>query len=103
MRVPQPMEATVITFRGWVCASVGVVVIAALSLSVGACGQSKPGPIDPGVRGGAAGAAGPLTGLTADGAAFFEDGPPRVPERHRVTQGPGPRINSSPCMSCPAP
>ncbi len=96
------MEATVITFRGWVCASVGVVVIAALSLSVGACGQSKPGPVDPGVRGGASGAGGPLKGLTADETAFFQDGQTRFAEVDGVTKGLGPRFNSNQCMSCHA-
>src|SRR6267143_1824352 len=90
MRVPQPMEATVITFRGWV------------SSSVGACGQSKPGPIDPGVRGGASGAGGPLKGLTADETAFFQDGQTRFAEVDGVTKGLGPRFNSNQCMSCHA-
>ena len=95
-----------IIFRGWVCASVGVVVIAALSLSVGACGQSKPGPVDPGVRGGPAGAGGPLKGLTADETAFFQDGQTRFAEVDGVTKGAnnglGPRFNSNQCMSCHA-
>src|SRR5258708_18802519 len=106
MRVPQPTEVTVITFRGWVCASAGVVVIAALSLSVGAFGQSKPGPIDPGVRGGTSGAGGPLKGLTADETAFFQDGQTRFAEVDGVTKGAnnglGPRFNSNQCMSCHA-
>jgi len=92
----------VIIFRGWVCASAGVVVIAALSLSVGACGQSKPGPVDPGVRGGPAGAGGPLKGLTADETAFFQDGQTRFAEVDGVTKGLGPRFNSNQCMSCHA-
>jgi len=82
------------------------VVIAALSLSVGACGQSKPGPIDPGVRGGASGAGGPLKGLTADETAFFQDGQTRFAEVDGVTKGAnnglGPRFNSNQCMSCHA-
>src|SRR5258708_19695767 len=99
MRVPELMEATVIIFRGWVCASVGVVVIAALSLSVGACGQSKPGPVDPGVRGGTSGAGGPLKGLTADETAFFQDGQTRFAEGDGVTNGLGPNFNSNPFHS----
>jgi len=78
------------------------VVIAALSLSVGACGQSKPGPVDPGVRGGPAGAGGPLKGLTADETAFFQDGQTRFAEVDGVTKGLGPRFNSNQCMSCHA-
>ncbi len=100
------MEATVITIRGWVCASAGVVVIAALSLSVGAFGQSKPGPVDPGVRGGTSGAGGPLKGLTADETAYFQDGQTRFAEVDGVTKGAnnglGPRFNSNQCMSCHA-
>jgi len=100
------MEATVITFRGRVCASVGVVAIAALSLSVGAFGQTRPGPVDPGVRGGAAGGGGPLKGLTADETAFFQDGQTRFADVESVTKGAnnglGPRFNSNQCMSCHA-
>jgi len=100
------MEATVITIRGWVCASAGVVVIAALSLSVGAFGQSKSGPVDPGVRGGTSGAGGPLKGLTADETAYFQDGQTRFAEVDGVTKGAnnglGPRFNSNQCMSCHA-
>jgi CxxC motif-containing protein (DUF1111 family) len=100
------MEATVITIRGWVCASVGVVAIAALSLSVGAFGQSKPGPVDPGVRGGPSGGGGPLKGLTADETAFFQDGQTRFTDVESVTKGAnnglGPRFNSNQCFSCHA-
>jgi hypothetical protein len=60
MRVPKPKEVTVMTFRGMVCAGVGGVVVLALALSLGAgaFGQSKPGPVDPGVRRGPSGAGG---------------------------------------------
>ena len=36
-------------------------------------GKAK-GPVDPGVRGGAAGAGGPLNNLAADESSFFQDG-----------------------------
>jgi CxxC motif-containing protein (DUF1111 family) len=91
---------------GRVCTSVGVVVVVALSLGAGAFGQSKPGPVDPGVRGGAAGAGGPLKGLTADETAFFQDGQTKFTDVESVTKGAnnglGPRFNSNQCMSCHA-
>ena len=60
--------------------------------------------MDPGVRGGAAGAGGPLQGLTADESAFFRDGLARFAEIEVVTGGTnnglGPRFNSNQCLSC---
>src|SRR5208282_6074077 len=59
---------------------------------------------DPGVRGGPAGAGGPLNGLTADEIAFFNDGLSRFNEIEVVTSGAnnglGPRFNSNQCFSC---
>jgi CxxC motif-containing protein (DUF1111 family) len=67
-------------------------------------GQSKPGPVDPGVRGGSPGAGGPLNGLTADETAFFQDGQARFADIEVVTGGAnnglGPRFNSNQCLSC---
>lgn len=64
----------------------------------------EKGPVDPGVRVGASGAGGPLKGLTADEAAFFEDGRARFAEIESVTGGQnnglGPRFNSNQCQSC---
>ena len=61
-------------------------------------------PVDPGVRAGAAGAGGPLPGLTADESAFFKDGLARFAEIEVVTggnnNGLGPRFNSNQCLSC---
>src|SRR5216684_1316921 len=106
MRVPQPREANVMTFQGMVCAGVGGVVVLALTLGVGAFGQSRSGPIDPGVRRGPAGAGGPLKGLTADETAFFQDGQTKFTDVESVTKGAnnglGPRFNSNQCMSCHA-
>ncbi len=62
------------------------------------------GPVDPGVRGGAAGAGGPLPGLTADELAYFRDGLSRFAGVEVVTGGSnnglGPRFNSNQCLSC---
>jgi len=62
--------------------------------------------VDPGVRGGAPCAGGPLPGLTADETAFFNDGLARFAEIEVVTGGSnnglGPRFNSNQCFSCHA-
>jgi CxxC motif-containing protein (DUF1111 family) len=66
-------------------------------------GGSKK-PVDPGVRGGPAGAGGPLNGLKADEMAFFQDGQSRFAEIEVVqggtNNGLGPRFNSNQCFSC---
>ena len=116
MRVPQLMEANVVNLRGLVCARVGrTAVAAALMLVCGAGGfgqmqekkpegKTKAGPVDRGVRGGAAGVGGPLKGLAADETAFFVDGMARFAEVESVTGGAnnglGPRFNSNQCLSC---
>jgi len=79
----------------------------ALSLAL-ACTHppTHPAPqaTDPGVRGGTAGAGGPLPGLTADETSFFQDGLSRFLEVEAVTGGAnnglGPRFNSNQCASC---
>ena len=66
--------------------------------------QAARAPVDPGVRAGAAGAGMPLTGLTADEAAFFQDGLTRFAAVESVSGGKnnglGPRFNSNSCLSC---
>jgi len=66
--------------------------------------QTVKVPVDPGVRGGAAGAGTPLQGLTADENAFFRDGLARFADIEVVTggnnNGLGPRFNSNQCLSC---
>jgi len=100
----------VIALRGIVFKGFGGIVVLALTAGVYTLGQSRPGPIDPGVRGGPAGAGGPLKGLSADETAFFEDGQARFADIEAVTKGSnnglGPRFNSNQCLSChsqPAP
>jgi len=80
--------------------------IAAFTLAT-ACfnpAQTMKGPVDPGVRGGPAGAGAPLNGLTADEAAFFQDGQSRFANVEAVTGGAnnglGARFNSNQCLSC---
>ena len=93
-----------ITLRGVVCKSIGGIVAVALTMGVHAFGQTKSAPVDPGVRGGPAGAGTPLKGLTADETAFFQDGLARFAEIEAVTNGTnnglGPRFNSNQCLSC---
>ena len=76
----------------------------ALAVCAYASGQTKAVPVDPGVRGGPAGAGGPLQGLTSDETAFFQDGQTRFAEIESVTKGAnnglGPRFNSNQCLSC---
>jgi CxxC motif-containing protein (DUF1111 family) len=79
-----------------------VVVIPGVRSLVGAA----KGPVDPGVRGGAADAGGPLHNLTPDEQAFFADGASRFAEIEVVSGGAnnglGPRFNSNQCLSCHA-
>src|SRR5215471_2290897 len=79
----------------------GVWMAAALAIA-----QTGKKPVDPGVRGGAAGGGGPLKGLTADETAFFQDGLARFADIESVTGGQnnglGPRFNSNQCLSCHA-
>ena len=84
---------------------VGILLVV-VSLATCACtlGQARPAPVDPGVRGGPAGAGTPLNGLTADETKFFQDGQARFAEVEAVTKGQnnglGPRFNSNQCFSC---
>jgi hypothetical protein len=63
------------------------IVAVALATCVYTSAQTKAGPVDPGVRGGAAGAGDPLKDLTADEAAFFQDGLTRFAQVEAVTKG----------------
>ena len=82
----------------------GGILAVVLTTSVCTLAQSKSGPVDPGVRGGSAGAGAPLKGLTADELAFFNDGQARFAEVEVVQKGAnnglGPRFNSNQCLSC---
>lgn len=81
----------------------GILTVAMITFGY-AVGQSRSGPVDPGVRGGTASAGGPLPGLTADETAFFLDGQTRFAEIEVVNKGAnnglGPRFNSNQCFSC---
>jgi len=80
------------------------IVLAMLTVCISAGGAKKP--VDPGVRGGAAGAGNPLNNLTVDEKTFFQDGAARFIEVEVVlggsNNGLGPRFNSNQCISCHA-
>jgi CxxC motif-containing protein (DUF1111 family) len=83
----------------------GAFVAAVLAMScIRASAQTVKAAVDPGLRGGAAGAGSPLQGLTADENAFFRDGLARFADIEVVTggnnNGLGPRFNSNQCLSC---
>ena len=84
----------------------GIVAAALATCGCNNAAQNKPDPVDPGVRSGPAGAGTPFHGLTADEAAFFQDGQARFAEIEVVTNGAntglGPRFNSNQCLSCHA-
>jgi len=90
--------------RGIARKSFGGIVALALATCVYTLGQAKSAPVDPGARGGPAGAGTPLKGLTADETAFFLDGQARFAEIEVVANGAntglGPRFNSNQCFSC---
>jgi CxxC motif-containing protein (DUF1111 family) len=79
-------------------------VAAALVMCACTVTQAARTPVDPGVRGGTAGAGAPLPGLTADEAGYFQDGLARFAAVESVTGGQnnglGPRFNSHSCLSC---
>ncbi len=81
-------------------------VIAATGSGNSTAAYSKKVAVDPGVRGGPAGAGGPLPGLNADELAFFHDGASRFAEVESVTGGAnnglGPRFNGNQCLMCHA-
>jgi hypothetical protein len=92
-----------VTLRRIAFKSFGGIVAVALTICIYTLGQAR-GFVDPGVRGGPAGAGTPLKGLTADETAFFQDGLARFMEIEVVSKGSnnglGPRFNSNQCFSC---
>jgi CxxC motif-containing protein (DUF1111 family) len=87
----------------------GVILVLTFAASVYTFAQSSStpsssGPVDPGVRTGTPSAGRPLSGLTADETAFFQDGQARFADIEVVTGGAnnglGPRFNSNQCLSC---
>src|SRR5262245_51812012 len=79
-----------------------VAVTLALTQASIVSSQSFTRARDPGVRGGAAGAGGPLPGLTASELAFFNAGLVEFSEAEEVDEGLGPTMNLDSCGGCHA-
>ena len=71
-----------------------------ISLVIVGIAGSSWAQTDPGPRGGAAGAGGPIAGLTTNQGAFFSDGLVRFNEVDGVANGLGPRFNLDSCAGC---
>lgn len=88
---------------------VGVMLVAVSLMAPLTSAQSLP-PVDPGVRGGPAGAGGPIQGLTKAQQSFFTNGQTRFNEVDSVSgtiagepgSGLGPRFNMNSCAGCHA-
>src|SRR5215831_1652323 len=80
------------TWRSTVLASISF-----LLLATSARAQTDPGP-----RGGAAGAGGPIAGLSGSQGNYFSKMQPLFQEVDGVANGLGPRFNSTSCSSCHA-
>jgi len=82
------------------------ILVGVATAAFGAQSLDQPGAlaVDRGVRSGAPGAGDPLTGLTPDEAAVFNNGRARFLDIESVTGGSnnglGPRFNSNQCASC---
>jgi CxxC motif-containing protein (DUF1111 family) len=82
---------------GWTLPLVGC------SESIGQVGVSDPpyvGALDPGARGGAAGAGAPLAGLSEKQVALFDAGKDEFEEEEEVAEGLGPTLNLGSCGGC---
>ena len=76
-------------------------LILGMLLAVGCATLPPPEPVtDPGVRGGPAGAGGPLPGLTSQELEFFQQGFAAFTEVDGVPDGLGPRFNLDSCAGC---
>jgi CxxC motif-containing protein (DUF1111 family) len=64
------------------------------------CYGNRPVAVDPGVRGGSAGAGKPVAGLTPDQLRFFKDGAARFVHVEAVANGLGPGFNAESCGQC---
>jgi CxxC motif-containing protein (DUF1111 family) len=86
--------------------TLGTLFVAALAVAGFVVGCTVP-PVDPsppardpGVRGGAAGAGGPIAGLTKNEFAFFDAGKDDFIEEETVPEGLGPTMNLDSCGGC---
>src|SRR5215813_13371203 len=80
---------------GCLAAVVGVAVLVGWS-------QSAMAQADPGLRGGAAGAGGALSGISTSNNAFFSSGQAAFDAPELIADGLGPRFNLDSCSGCHA-
>jgi hypothetical protein len=73
-----------------------------LSAPINSLAVSSFKATDPGMRGGAAGAGGPIQGLSFTQRAFFAAGKQAFESEEDVAQGLGPRMNLDSCVGCHA-
>ena len=104
-----PMTGAIVPIQwtDWMSTMKSKLGIAAFSLIactiVGDGGVSRAGGAkDPGVRGGAAAAGGPIAGLTSDELGFFNAGQTNFQQAEGVGDGLGPRFNLDSCSGCHA-
>jgi CxxC motif-containing protein (DUF1111 family) len=77
-----------------------LVMIGTLVLAVGALSSAALAQTDPGVRGGAAGVGGPLSGLSGTETLLWQAGFSVFQEVDSVPSGLGPRFNLTSCFGC---
>jgi len=65
-------------------------------------GEAAAAPTDPGVRGGAPAAGGPISGVTSDELTYFQDGLASFLQAKMLADGLGPRFNLDSCGGCHA-
>jgi CxxC motif-containing protein (DUF1111 family) len=87
------------SLHAWLLAGVTMLVLAPVAASGPAQSQTVS---DPGVRGGPAGAGGPLPGLTNNESKFFTAAQAVFEEVDEVAGGLGPRFNMNSCAGCHA-
>ncbi len=76
--------------------------LAQATANVGGGGGGTPQAVDPGVRGGPAGAGGPLPGLSQNELNFFDAAQVRFEDIDAVANGLGPGFNLNSCAGCHA-
>jgi CxxC motif-containing protein (DUF1111 family) len=82
---------------------IGLAAIGLVAFQIRIASQPPPGSAhDPGVRAGAAGAGGPIAGLTSQQLAFFNAGLADFADFEQVSDGLGPRMNLDTCGGCHA-
>ena len=88
------------TSRASVTLLIATAAFALLVFQVAIASSFGTRAVDPGVRGGAAGAGEPIAGLSMSEGDFFEAGKDEFVEAEEVDEGLGPRMNLDSCTGC---